>query len=442
MRTVITNGVLARHDGITTADIAFEHGRIVEIGEKLPRAGAKIVEAKACIVMPGGIDGHVRLSNRDMDTGNAAATFRTLTRAALYGGTTAVTVQVDRPRTPCPPARQMERMRELTAQSAVDYRIRPVLICSDDDAQDDLEGQTLLRLNQNGARNADLLEYLQQLAGGLPPSVRCENRAVAMLLARQAEAEGRTGAAAWPGSRPDYCEEDALRRMLTLVRATHAPLLLEQLSTASALALVRAARQDGLPVLAATAPHYLLLDDSGYEEGAAEGLKYVTRPPLRKRPDMAALWEGLKDGMIDMVSSAHSNTNFAQKWESSGGNVFRCPTGVPGVETRLPLLFSEGVLHGRLTIPRFVQIVAETPARLLGFSAKGRLEAGYDADIVVMDPHAAVTLHAAQLHQPSDYTPFEGMTVRGRVRDVWLRGQAVIRDGECCTDDNSGLSCD
>ena len=154
------------------------------------------------------------------------------------------------------------------------------------------------------------------------------------------------------------------------------------LSTAEGLACVREAQKAGQPVIAETCPQYLLLDESAYAE--RDGLKYIMAPPLRTEADRAALWEGLADGSISVAATDHCSFSLAQKRERGKESVLDCPGGVPGVETRIPLLFSEGVLHGRLTLPRFVDVVSTSPARLMGLASKGRLEPGADADIVVI----------------------------------------------------------
>ena len=196
------------------------------------------------------------------------------------------------------------------------------------------------------------------------------------------------------------------------------------LSTAEGLACVREAQKAGQPVIAETCPQYLLLDESAYAE--RDGLKYIMAPPLRTEADRAALWEGLADGSISVAATDHCSFSLAQKRERGKESVLDCPGGVPGVETRIPLLFSEGVLHGRLTLPRFVDVVSTSPARIMGLASKGRLEPGADADIVVIDPTDERLIKTRNLHQKADCTPYEGMVVRGWPRHVWLRGEPII----------------
>ena len=216
-----------------------------------------------------------------------------------------------------------------------------------------------------------------------------------------------------PRSRPARCEAEAVNRILKLAKTAEAPVYIVHLSTAEGLACVREAQKAGQPVIAETCPQYLLLDESAYAE--RDGLKYIMAPPLRTEADRAALWEGLADGSISVAATDHCSFSLAQKRERGKESVLDCPGGVP-----------EGVLHGRLTLPRFVDVVSTSPARIMGLASKGRLEPGADADIVVIDPTDERLIKTRNLHQKADCTPYEGMVVRGWPRHVWLRGEPII----------------
>lgn len=437
MRTIIHGGVVVRHTGVSTADVAFEDGRIVEVGEGLPRMGAHVVDAADCLVMPGGVDAVTRMTaGADAD---ADESFWAGTMAAAWGGTTCVvenpvceasgTVESD------PVAVFRAVLQRAQGQAGVDYAVHvPIAHAA--------QGTCMAAVAEMGGVSAclpaavlgcdaTLTAVLRSACGaGLPVVALCENETLIRCLAEALQARCEIEARHYPEARPPLCEEEAVFRMLAFAGVLQVPLHVSPLSTATALAHVQAARRAGVAVTAGTCPQYLLLERDCYEDGAAEGLKYVMAPPLRTRKDATALWEGLKNGTVDLVASDHCAISYARKWELSGGNALRCPAGVPGVETRLPLVFSEGVLKGRLTLPQMVRVVAEAPARLLGLRGKGLLEPGADADVIILDPREERTLTASRLHQGTDYTPFEGMLVRGWPRHVWLRGQQVITAGE------------
>lgn len=205
-----------------------------------------------------------------------------------------------------------------------------------------------------------LLQVLAALrdAGGLL-AVHCENHAITRFLGDKLRREAPRDPMSQPRSRPARCEAEAVNRILKLAKTAEAPVYIVHLSTAEGLACVREAQKAGQPVIAETCPQYLLLDESAYAE--RDGLKYIMAPPLRTEADRAALWEGLADGSISVAATDHCSFSLAQKRERGKESVLDCPGGVPGVETRIPLLFSEGVLHGRLTLPRFVDVVSTSP---------------------------------------------------------------------------------
>lgn len=441
MRTVIYGGTVARHDGVYRADVALENGRVVEVGEALPREGADAVDATECFVMPGGVDVHTHLTLPlpSLSTSEQAPPdcFYTGTLAAAMGGTTCVVEHPGFGPEDCSlldPPRWARKLAE--GQSVVDYALHTVIQPQHDladVAQAAAEGYASGKVYRTYGAKLDDVQTLRTLSAMREAqcltTVHCENDAMQRHLSAALEARGETTAQAHPLARPALCEEESVFSTLALARTADSPLYVVHLSTAAALAHAKKARVEGQEVWVETCPQYLLLDASCYAEGAAEGLKYVMAPPLRTAQDVAALWEGLKRGDIDVVATDHCSFNYADKWRISQGNVFRCPGGVPGVETRVPLLFSEGVLKGRLTLPRFVQVMAEAPARIMGLAGKGRLDVGCDADVQVLDPAVERTLTAGALHQEIDFTPFESMVVRGWPRDVWLRGMRLVKRG-------------
>jgi dihydropyrimidinase len=232
--------------------------------------------------------------------------------------------------------------------------------------------------------------------------------------------------------RPPYVEAVATARALAFARATDSRIHVVHLSSAAALEEVRRAKAAGVRASAETCPHYLTLTEERYEDpDPTRCACFVISPPLRSAADRDALWTGLADGSLDLVATDHVPDRLGvEKAEAAAGVSFdRISNGAPGIETLLTLLYSEGVARGRITIERMVDLLATTPAARFGMAAKGALDVGRDADIVVFDPAAPRTILAADLHHTSDYTPYEGFDVNGAVRDVLVRGQDVIRDG-------------
>jgi dihydropyrimidinase len=211
-----------------------------------------------------------------------------------------------------------------------------------------------------------------------------------------------------------------------------APVHVVHLSSAAALEEVRRAKAAGVRVSAETCPHYLVLTEERYDDPDPIACsRYVISPPLRTPADRDALWTGLADGSLDLVATDHVPDRLdTEKAEAANGVPFNeISNGAPGIETLLTILYSEGVAKGRITLERMVDLLSTTPARRFGLRSKGALEVGRDADIVLLDPAARRTVHAADLHHTSDYTPYEDFDVEGAVRAVLVRGRAVITDG-------------
>jgi dihydropyrimidinase len=244
---------------------------------------------------------------------------------------------------------------------------------------------------------------------------------------------GHLGPDGHAASRSPLAEADAIRSIADLARDAGARVYFVHVSSAPSVAVLRELQHRGDPVLAETCPHYLFLDEAVY--GQADGGRWICSPPIRSAEHRAALWGGLADGVLDTVSSDHNCFDRAQK--GNPGTDFReVPNGLPGIETRLPLLIG-AALEGRLTWDRLAQVAAEAPARILGlWPRKGSLSVGADADIVLVDPAAETVLGGG--HMATDFSPYEGRTVRGRIISVLRRGRRVVLDGELDAAPGSG----
>jgi dihydropyrimidinase len=226
-------------------------------------------------------------------------------------------------------------------------------------------------------------------------------------------------------------EAEAIHRLLSLAWVTGTPLTLAHLSCALGLEAVRRARARDQTVWVETCPQYLLLDEGEYRRPGFEGAKFVMAPPPRTEADRAALWAGLAAGEVDTVATDHCPFFFETQKIRGRDDFSRIPGGAPGIETRLPLLYTHGVRTGRLTVERWVDLCCTQPARRFGLAPrKGSLALGADADVVIFDPQRRVTLSAGSLHQNVDYCPYEGWQVEGYPLTILSRGEVIVRDGQ------------
>ena len=215
-----------------------------------------------------------------------------------------------------------------------------------------------------------------------------------------------------------------------MARLADVPVMIVHLTSREALEEVRAARKRGQTVYAETCPHYLLLDADRYDHpDFLEAAKYVCAPPLRTKADQDALWEALRNGEIDTVATDHCSFTLAQK-RAGRYDFTKIPGGLPGIEHRGVLLYAYGAAAGRITAADMCRVLCETPAKLYGcWPRKGTIAPGSDADIAVLDPSAKWVLSARDQEQNTDYTPYEGLEVQGRVRRVYLRGALAVDEG-------------
>ena len=235
-------------------------------------------------------------------------------------------------------------------------------------------------------------------------------------------------------SHPRLAEVEAVERLCRFAEYMAQPVMLFHISAAESLDVIRAARTRGVPVWAETCPHYLFMTADVLDKPGIDGAKWMCSPPQRAAEDQTALWDALERGDLQLVSSDHAPYRFDETGKLSNGPHAAFPdiaNGLPGLETRLPLLFDEMVVKGRLGPEAFVEITATAPARIYGLANKGRLSVGADADVVVWDPRATRTYEANDLHDNVGYNPWEGHTVTGQPSHVVSRGEVIVEEGAC-----------
>jgi dihydropyrimidinase len=439
---IIRGGTVVNAAGRRVADVAVEDGRISAVDYRLPAsADAREIDARGLLVLPGVVDVH---THTRVATDAQPDRFFTDSVAAAFGGTTTF-LAFNNPGTGSRSSGSLiEDLRAwqsaTAADSAVDYGLSLVFTAGHAAAGALRElpaaieaGVPTLKafmVYDFGVGDGVLLQALAAAGGhGGMLEVHCEDRPMLEATTAQLLAAGKAEPRFHPESRPDTVEAAGTAKAIRLAEEVDAPLYVVHLSCWAALDRVRTARARGLAVFAETCPQYLVLDDSRYELPPEEAVRYVISPPLRSLADRQALWTGLLDESLALVATDHVPDRLAVEKRSWRESFDRISNGGPGIETLLPVLYSEGVAAGRISIERLVDVLSTTPARLFGLVRKGAIDVGRDADIVLFDPAERRTLTARELHHTSDYTPYEGLALAGGVVSTLVRGEFVVRDG-------------
>ena len=445
---VIAGGTVVTPAGSAVADVIISGGRIERIGPDLAREGAATIGASGLLVLPGVIDVHTHVR---LPTPEEPDRFFTDTLAAALGGTTTF-LTFNNPGTGISEdgarslLRGLDEFRDRTAgESAVDFGLSAVITGQQDDPIAELPA-----LIEAGVPTfkafmvydfrlppADLERAMGTAArhGGMV-QVHCEEPSIIEPLVERALAAGEIECRHHALTRPAQAEAAATRTAIEMARRAEAALYVVHLSCAEALEAVAEAKARGEPVYAETCPHYLTLTGRLYDDpDEAEVIKRVISPPLRTQTDVDALWQGLRDGVLDVVASDHVPDRLDREKRVPAPPFPLISNGAPGIETLLSIVYSEGVARGSISLERMVEVLAATPARLFGLASKGAIEVGRDADLVLLDPSAERTLRQADLHHTSDFTPYEGMEFTASVRSVYSRGRPVAdgtpeRDGQ------------
>jgi dihydropyrimidinase len=451
--TIIRGGTVATASDTFGCDVGISGGRIAALGADLGPA-AEVVDASGKLVLPGGIDSHVHLAQPSGAGIVMADDFASGTRAAAFGGNTMVL--------PFALQQKGESLREVVkayhakadGRCYVDVSFHLIIA----DASDAVLGQELPALVEDGYTSFKVfmtyeglvlsdLEMLNVMAvareTGALVMVHAENYDAIRFLTERLERAGKTAPHHHATSRPIPVEREATHRAISLAELVDVPIMIVHVSNREAMEEIRRAQQRGLKVYGETCPQYLVLTAQDLEDLNMEGAKYVCSPPPRDKPSQQACWEGLQQHVFSLFSSDHCPFRYDDpqgKLIPQGRTSFRwVPNGIPGVETRLPILFSEGVGKGRISLNDFVAFSATNHAKTYGlYPKKGTLAVGSDADIAIWDPQRQVTISQSLLHHGSDYTPYEGIAVTGWPVSTMVRGRFVVRDGALVGKEGAG----
>ncbi|MDQ1079131.1 dihydropyrimidinase [Pseudoroseomonas cervicalis] len=461
---VVRGGTLATAAEVFEADIGIRDGRIAALGLNLPR-GREEVSAKGLIVTPGGLDSHCHLEEMGQDGSVHEESFASGSAAALAGGTTSFICFLPQWKGHSLAA-SAPGYEARAAQSRADYSFHQIIT----DPTPEVLEREVPALVARGIRSLKVFltydplrltdaQFLEVLATakklGAFVTVHCENfdaigwRIQALLKA------GLTDPLQHAWSRPPVVEREATHRAIALAELVDQPIQVFHVSCEEAAAEIARAKARGLKIWGETCPQYFTLDHDDLTGADFAGAKAVCSPALREKGENARIWRRIQDGTLDVVTSDHCGFSFATQKRVAGGSAYgtgaavqradgtpafnAIPNGVPGIETRLPVLFSEGVSKGRIDLPTFVRLSSANAAALFGLAGrKGSLAPGADADLVLWDPDAERVIRNAGLHHAIDYTPWEGLAVKGWPSVTIRRGEVAVREGEVLAQPGSG----
>ena len=449
---VIKGGTLATAADSFAADLGITDGRIAAIGTGL--AGNRSIDATGRYVLPGGIETHAHIAQESSAGLMPATDYTTGSIAAAFGGNTMLIpfAAQQRGQSIADVLKTYDGRSE--GASVLDYSYH--LICSDPDEATLGEGLPMAfrrgitsfkvfltydRLRIDEAQMLDILTVAR--AHGALTMVHAENHGITQWMTRRLLDRGYVAPRYQPISRPRVAEEEAIHRAVLLARFAEAPLLVVHVSTDAGARIIAAARAEGAQIWGETCPQYLFLAaDRIGEAPGLEGGKYCISPPLRGKEEQAQLWEHLRRGRLQIYATDHAPYRFDPSGKLVNGPdapFDRIPPGMPGIERRCPLLFSEGVNAGRISINEFVALTSTNAARLFGLHPKkGTLAIGADADIAIWDPDLERRIEPGMTHDGMDYDPFENWLVRGWPVTVLNRGETVIEEGRLTAEPGRG----
>ncbi|MDQ2137612.1 dihydropyrimidinase [Alcaligenaceae bacterium B3P038] len=448
----IRNGRISTASDTYHADIGVRDGVIVAIGSGLA-PGKRDIDAAGRWVLPGGIDSHCHVEQLSGMGMMCADDFYSATVSAAFGGTTTIIPFAAQHRGNLLPEVVADYSKRAAEKAVIDYSVH--LIVSDPTEQalkHDLPAliksgitsfkvfMTYERMKLDDFQLLDVLDVADR--EGALVMVHAENNDMIRWVARRLAERGMTAPKYHAVAHTPLAESEATNRAVALARMMDVPLMIVHVAGIEAVRVVHSSQALGLPIHAESCPQYLFLTAEDLDLPGLEGAKFCCSPPPRDPESQAAVWQGLLDGTLQMFSSDHAPYRFDESGKLPKGEAttFKdMANGVPGLEVRMPLLFSEGVMTGRMTIERFVALTATNHARTYGLHPrKGTIAVGADADIGIWNPERRVTISTAMLHDNVGYTPYEGREVQGWPEIVVSRGRVVVEDGVLDAERGSG----
>lgn len=442
----IVNGTIVTAERVYQSNIAINQEKIVAIGEDV--TGKRIIDASNKLILPGGVDPHVHFDMRLGDT-RTSDDWRSGTIAAACGGTTTVIDFVEPELGQTLESALLKRQSVANEAAVIDYGLHMTLRQSNQETLSQISEiisfgcpsfKTYLVYEDFCLTDSEFLTVLAAVkdAGGLT-MVHAENASIVDYMRTRLLSAGCIDPEFHPFSRPDISEGEAIQRALALAEITQAPIYIVHVSTAIGLEAILRSRRRGVAVDYETCIQYLILSDDLYSSPGLEPANYICSPPLRSAENKRRLLEALESGDVNIVSTDHCSFNFQGQRDQIKEDFTSIPGGLPGVESRLSLLYTFGVREGLISLPRWVDVCSTKAAKTFGlYPRKGTIAINADADLVIFDPDQQKTLSADWLHERVDYTPYEGIKLYGYPTLTMQRGKVLFNEGEYVGPDKGG----
>ena len=438
---VVRGGEIVTGTEVVRCDVGVLDGRIAALGQNLK--GERTLDADGLLVLPGGVDSHCHIEQLQEGGGADEEGWITGSTACFAGGTTSV-VTFSTQFKGGGILEPLAEYRRRAASAMVDYSFHQIIT----DASDAVIWKEIPEVVASGVRSLKVVLTYDSLAlddrgflrvlaaarrNGALVTVHCENFEAIKWRTEALLAAGRTEPKYHSWSRPRMIEREATHRAIALAEMVDQPIQIFHVSCSEVAEEVARARHRGLKVWAETCPQYFTLTAEHMDRPGFEGAQFMCSPSPRGTADQASLWEDVRRGTLDVISSDHSGWCYegdrGKRVNGSDANFRDIPNGVPGLAARLAIIFSEGVSKGRIDLPQFARLIAGNPAKLFGLTGKGVIAPGFDADLVLWDPAKKTTLTNSLMQHAIDYTPYEGLEVTGWPVATVRRGEVVMRDG-------------
>lgn len=443
MELIIKNGTVVTSKETKQADIYIKNGKIdsvkdSELYREIP--GAEVIDATNMLVMPGGVDVHTHLEMPFMGT-HSTDDFRTGTIAAAMGGTTSI-IDYAVPKKRESLKRTLDKWhKKANGKAIIDYGFHMALVPPVDRSLNEFEflaesGVTSIKCflaykNSLMINDADLYKILTKAREHkILACIHAENGEIIDFLTKKLIKEGKRDPVFHAYSRPPELEDEAVARVIHISRMTKTPVYFVHLSSKGAIKEIKRAKKNKQKVFAETCPQYTVFSEHKYFTGGFEGAKYVMSPPLRKYKHCSYIKKSIREGVIDTLATDHCPFNFNKEKRKGLRDFTKIPNGMPGIETRMPVMFNELVVKKGMDLCRFVELNCTKPAQIFGLEDKGDIREGKDADIVIWNPDLIWKIKQQNLHENVDYTPYENYVVTGRPITVISRGEVIVNNCE------------